>query len=154
MRGAADEAQRREPPPNLGDGHVALADVDAVRLRLGGDGRIVVHDEKRSRPARDGAQLARRPEDLRARGVLHPQLHEADARLDRRLGAPDVARDGVGQDEVEPESVGEGGGGAAAHAPRSFATSSATLRPLLIIPPKIGPIRKPPWTLFAAIPEA
>ena len=158
VRGEADEPQRREAAAHLGHGHVALPDMDAVRPRGGGDRRVVVHDEKRARAARDGPQVARRAEDVLRRGALHPELDDPDAGLDRRLRAPDVAGDGVGEDEVEPEAVFErrrrDGGRRGAHAPRSFATSSATLRPLLIIPPKIGPMRKPPWTLFAAMPDA
>ena len=95
-------------------------------------------------------------EDFPAGGVLQAQLHVADAGRDGGLGAGLCARAGPGDHQVEAEGVGGGPRmkRGARHGARSSAIRRAILRPLLSMPPKIGPMRKPPCTLFAAMPEA
>ena len=116
-----------------------------VRPDLGGDGRIVVHDEERTGPGRHAAQLAPLAQDILAGGVLHAELHYLHASPDGGLRALRVADDRVGYHKIEPE---------VRHLPRSLRIICAILRPLLNMPPNIGPMRNPPWALFAAIPEA
>ncbi len=117
----------------------------AVRLRLDRDDGVVVDDEDRVRSPGDGAHFARRADVLVTAGILHAELDDAHVRAHRGFRTGGVADLGVGHDEVKSEVV---------HPFRSSATIAAILRPLLSMPPKIGPMRNPPWTLFAAMPEA
>ena len=95
-----DDAKGRIEPPHLGNGHVRLSDVDAVGLRLGGRGRVVVDDEARLAASRDFPQLARNRHDVFAGGVLHPQLQHPHARLHRRLAAAHVSDHGIRHHQI------------------------------------------------------
>ena len=65
---------------------------------------------------------------------------------------------GIGGSNPSPSAISAPASAACAQRnhllPRSSAMILATSRPLLNIPPNIGPMRKPPCTLFAAMPEA
>ena len=132
--------------PHVGHGHIALADMNTVRPDFGGNGRVVVHDEHGLRPLRDPTKCRPNRDNLGTRRFLHPQLNHPNASTNRHLAAAFVADDRIGHHEIKAEVLHR--------AFKSCATICAILRPLFSMPPKIGPMRKPPCTLLAAIPDA
>ena len=172
MRGEPENFQRREAFPCGGQRHVVLPEMHAVGLRFRGDFRIVVHDEERARSRSDAANVFRGFDDAFPRRALHAQLNETQACAHGCVRAGFITRRGIRDDEVKAEGIfhkekkknaGARGLRAASHGVpavvvfqrfKSSAMMRASLRPLLSMPPKIGPMRKPPCTLFAAMPEA
>ena len=100
---ASDDLQGRILRAHLGDGHVVLSHVHAVRPDFRRNGRIVVHDEERVRSRRHGANFPRHRDDLLARTVLHPQLDDLHARLHRSLRTLDVSDLRVRHHQIKTE---------------------------------------------------